>query len=295
MGRPRDRRGTLRGTTYRAPAGLQAARRAGPPRDGLAARARRGMTPAMASAPPAAEPFDRAAWRRQRARAGSDFLAPELAAELAARIAAAGRDFAVAVDLGGSGATGRALTIALDAVPPRGGRGGALVADADRLPLADGSVDLIAALGLHAVNDLPGALILARRALRPDGLFVAAVIGGATLEQVRADLLAAEVALTGRAAARILPMVDPAAAPGLLQRAGFADPVVDVDRLTVRYDSLAGVLRDLRDAGAGNILHGRVPLRRDVLADAARRFATRAEGGRVGVTVEVLYLTGRGR
>ncbi len=172
--------------------------------------------------------------------------------------------------------------------------GVAVVGDPDRLPLGDASVDLIAAFGLHAVGDLPGALILARRALRPGGLFVAALPGGATLAELRADLLAAEVALTGRAAARVLPMVDPAAAPGLLQRAGFADPVAEVDTLTVRYADLAGVLRDLRGAGEGNILAHREPLRRDVLADAARRFAARAEGGRIAVTVQVIYLTGRG-
>jgi hypothetical protein len=90
-------------------------------------------------------------------------------------------------------------------------------------------------------------------------------------------------------------MVDPQAAPGLLQRAGFVDPVVEVDTLTVRYDDLGGVLRDLRGAGAGNILRGREPLRRDVLADAARRFAARAEGGRIAVTVQAIYLAGRGR
>ena len=243
-----------------------------------------------------AEPFDRAARRRQRARVrpGHDFLTRALAADLAARVAVAGRDFAVAVDVGGTGIGGEALTIVVDAVPAPGG-GAALVAEADRLPLADASVDLIAALGLHAVNDLPGALILARRALRPGGMFIAALVGGATLAEVRADLLAAEVALTGRAAARILPMVDPQAAPGLLQRAGFADPVAEVDTLTVRYTDLAGVLRDLRGAGEGNILRDREPLRRDVLADAARRFAERAVDGRVAVTVQVITLTGWAR
>lgn len=255
--------------------------------------------------PPAnlsAEPFDRAAWRRQRARVrpGHDFLDRVLAADLAARVAAAGRRFADAVDCSGSGVAGDELTIVVDAVaarPPAVATTARwhIVADADRLPLADASVDLIAALGLHAVGDLPGALILARRALRPGGLFVAALVGGTTLVEVRADLLAAEVALTGRAAARVLPMVDPQAAPGLLQRAGFADPVAEVDTMTVRYDDLAGALRDLRGAGAGNILHGREPLRRDVLADAARRFGERAVAGRVGVTVQVITLTGWGR
>lgn len=241
-----------------------------------------------------ADPFDRVARRiqRGRARAGGDFLASGFRTELAARMAATGGEFAVAVDIGGSGVRGSERTFAADIVP---GAGIDLVADEDRLPLADGSVDLIGALGFHGVGDLPGALILARRALRPGGLFVAALVGGATLAEVRAELLAAEVDLTGRAAARILPMVDPAAAPGLLQRAGFADPVADVDTLTVRYTDLGGVLRDLRAAGAGNILRGRMPLRRDVLADAARRFGERAVDGRIAVTVQVIYLTGRRR
>ncbi len=240
------------------------------------------------------EPFDRAAWARQRARIrpGHDFIDRALAAELVERIAAADRRFAVAVDIGGSGVTGDDRTIIVDSAPRPGVT---LVGDLDRLPFDAASIDLIGALGLHAVNDLPGALILARRALRRGGLFVAALIGGATLGEVRADLLAAEVAVTGRAAARIMPMVDPVAAPGLLQRAGFTDPVVDVDTLSVRYTDLAAVLRDLRGAGAGNILHAREPLRRDVLADAARRFAARAVDGRIAVTVQVIYLTGRGR
>lgn len=270
--------------------------------------------------PTPGEPFDRAARRQQVARVqpGFDFLSRALAADLSARVTAADRRFDVAVDLGGTGITGDALTIRIDAAMrtpadratgTSGGRDSAadaraapprvksidIVADADRLPIADASVDLIAAFGLHAVGDLPGALILARRALRPGGLFVAAVVGGATLAEVRADFLAAEVAVTGRAAPRVLPMVDPTAAPGLLQRAGFVDPVAEVDTLTIRYDDLASVLRDLRGAGEGNILHGREPLRRDVLADAAARFAARAIDGRIAVTVQVITLTGRGR
>lgn len=251
-------------------------------------------------------------------RPGHDFLRQALADDLAARVAAAGRRFDIAVDVGGTGVTGDALTIRVDAAARSGaGRvgtaGGAaragaadvsaadpresnpIVADADRLPIGDASVDLIAAFGLHAVGDLPGALILARRALRPGGLFVAALVGGTTLSEVRADLLAAEVALTGRAAPRVLPMVDPSAAPGLLQRAGFIDPVAEIDTLAIRYHDLSAVLRDLRGAGEGNILRGREPLRRDVLADAARRFALRAVDGRIAVTVQVITLTGRGR
>jgi len=235
-----------------------------------------------------ADPFDRAARRRQQRRAVPGFLHAAMAEEVAARVTAAGRGFDLALDIGGTGVRGRVATWALD-VAPRPGV--AVVADPDRLPVADGSVDLIAAFGLHAAGDLPGALILARRALAPGGLFVAALPGGASLAELRADLLAAEVALTGRAAARVMPTVDPAAAPALLQRAGFADPVVEVDRLTVRYADPWGLLRDLRTAGEGNILSAREPLRRDVLADAARRFAARADG-RVAVTAEILYLTG---
>ena len=222
------------------------------------------MVSPVSPSPPGADPFDRTARRAQRRRAipGADFLARELAAELAARVAVAGPSFAIVADIGGSGVVGDVQTVRID-VAATGGVG--LIADEDRLPLADGSVDLVAAL-----------------------------VGGTTLAEVRADLLAAEVAVTGRAAARVLPMVDPAAAPGLLQRAGFADPVVEVDTLTLRYDDLGGVLRDLRAAGAGNILRGREPLRRDVLTDAAARFAARAVGGRVAVTVQVIYLTGRG-
>ncbi len=265
-------------------------------------------SPGIASA--SGEPFDRAARRRQvaRVRPGHDFLQQDLAADLAARVAAADRRFDIAVDIGGTGVTGDALTIRIDVTADsRAGRAEtagavgervgspAVVADADRLPIADASVDLIAAFGLHAVGDLPGALILARRALRPGGLFVAALVGGTTLAEVRADLLAAEVALTGRAAPRVLPMVDPAAAPGLLQRAGFFDPVAEIDTMTIRYDDLAAALRDLRGAGEGNILRGREPLRRDVLADATTRFMTRAVDGRIAVTVQIITLTGWGR
>ena len=119
-----------------------------------------------------------------------------------------------------------------------------VVADEDRLPFADASFDLVVSVGgLASVSDLPGALAQMRRVLRPDGLFVAAFVGGMTLAELRADLLEAEVALTGRAAARTAPMVEAQAAAGLLQRAGFAMPVADVERLTVRYGSLCAAAR----------------------------------------------------
>lgn len=252
----------------------------------------------MTGPPPIAEPFDRAARRRQRARASgsADFLRAAIADDLRARIAALERHFGAVLDIGGSGIAGD-LTVALDPslrVVARAQCG--VAADEDRLPFADASFDLIAsAAALHGVNDLPGALIQARRALRTGGIFVAGFFGGASLSELRADLLAAESDLTGRAAGRISPMVDTEMAAGLLQRAGFADPVAEIDTLTVRYDDLFALLRDLRAMGEGNILRSRVPLRRDVLTDTARRFGERADTGRIAVTVQVIYLTGHTR
>ncbi|QYE35048.1 methyltransferase domain-containing protein [Polymorphobacter sp. PAMC 29334] len=246
-------------------------------------------------APAAAEPFDRAARRQQRGRADgtADFLRAAIAAELVDRVQALDRKFAQVLDIGRTGITGSDLTVALEPSPQMAIQPISVAGDEDRLPFAESSFDLIAsAAALHGVNDLPGALIQARRALRPDGLFVAGFFGGTSLSELRADLLAAEVELTGRAAGRILPMVDTDMAAGLLQRAGFADPVAEVDMIMVRYDDMFAVLRDLRAMGEGNILHGRAPLRRDVLAHAARRFAARAQAGRIAVTVQVIYLTG---
>lgn len=249
-----------------------------------------------------AEPFDRAVRRRQRGRARlgeHGFLLDALADELVARLD--GRRFARVLELGAHDGRllarlGAAFGVALEAAEARlaGAPGCRVVADEDRLPFADNSFELVASLGsLHSVNDLPGALVLARRALVPGGLFMAAFAGGLSLAEERADWLAAEVALTGRAAARLSPMVDASAAAGLLQRAGFIDPVVDVETLGLRYASLGRALDELRGMGEGNCLARRAPLRRDVLAAAAARFAARAEAdGRTQATVQILWLRG---
>lgn len=235
--------------------------------------------------------FDRRA-RRAHARradlAAHGFLRDALADGIVDRLSVVRRDFARALDIGG--AMGARLPGAIRC----GIAQGDVIADEDRLPFADASFDLIVSAGvLQGVGDLPGALLLARRILVPDGLFVASFFGGATLAEVRADILAAEIAVTGRAAARTHPAVDPREAGALLQRAGFALPVADRDTLTVRYDNLFALLADVRGMGEGNALSGRVPLRRDVLADAAARFAARAgPDGRIGVAVEVVTLTG---
>ena len=238
-----------------------------------------------------AEPFDRALRRRRHAQTrleDADFLHAAMADEVLARIAGVSRDFTLVLDLGGPrpvwpGAVRQALA------PPA-----TLVADEDRLPFADASFDLVVSVGgLSSVSDLPGALAQIRRVLRPDGLFIAAFAGGMTLAELRGDLLEAEVAVTGRAAARTAPMVEAQAAAGLLQRAGFAMPVSDVDRLTVRYTGLGRLLDDLAAMGARSPLQSRAPLRRDVLADAARRFAERADGqGKTAISVDILHLAG---
>ncbi|MFZ4688130.1 MAG: class I SAM-dependent methyltransferase [Polymorphobacter sp.] len=240
------------------------------------------------------DPFDRALRRRRHAAAQAgfaraDFLHAVMADELRARVAEVARDFAAVLDLGGPsrvwpGATRLALAPG-DAD---------VVGDEDRLPFADASFDLvISAGGLASVGDLPGALVQARRVLRPDGLFVAAFVGGMTLAELRADLLDADIAATGGAAARIAPMVEAQAAAGLLQRAGFAMPVADLERLTVRYGSIFALLEDLTLMGARSVLASRSSLRRAALADAATRFAARSDAdGKTAVTVEILHLAG---
>ena len=241
-----------------------------------------------------AEPFDRALRRRRHAatRAGfaaADFLHAAMADEVRGRVASVARDFADILDLGGPARLHPcAIRMGLAAGDVD------LVADEDRLPFADASFDLVmSAGGLASVSDLPGALAQVRRVLRPDGFFAAAFVGGMTLAELRADLIEADVAKTGGAAARTAPMVEAQAAAGLLQRAGFAMPVADVERLTVRYGSIAALFEDLTLMGARSPLASRSPMRRDVLADAAARFAARAApDGKTAVTVEVIHLAG---
>jgi SAM-dependent methyltransferase len=242
--------------------------------------------------------FDRRVRRRHAERAAPtlakhDFLRHALADDLADRLTGIARKFERVLDLGGTMGDRIAAPL-LVRCGLVAATGLSVVGDEDRLPFADASFDLIVSAGvLQGVGDLPGALLLARRALVPDGQLIASFFGGATLGELRADLLAAESDLTGRAAARIAPMVDPREAAALLQRAGFALPVADVDTLVVKYDSLFALIADVHGTGDGNALADRVPLRRDVLADAARRFGERADAaGRVAVTVQVITLAG---
>ena len=178
------------------------------------------------------------------------------------------------------------------------GRGGArVVLDEERLPFAPASLDLaVSLLAMQWTNDLPGALIQIRRALREGGLFLGAVFGGATLNELRHSLLTAEAELRGGAGLRVSPFMDPVDGAGLLQRAGLAEPVTDVDRVTVRYAHPLRLLQDLRRMGETNALfdRDRRPLSRTVLARAFEVYAERfgLSDGRVPATFEIVTLTG---
>lgn len=167
--------------------------------------------------------------------------------------------------------------------------------DEDRLPFADGSFDLAVSVGvLDSVNDLPGALTLIRRILRPDGLFLAALAGAGSLPKLRSAMLAAD-ALGGTASPRIHPQIDIRAAGDLLMRAGFALPVVDCECVTVRFPDLMALVSDLRSLGSTNVLaaRGKVPLGRHALAAALADFAAAADpDGKTAERFELLYLIG---
>jgi len=164
------------------------------------------------------------------------------------------------------------------------------------LSMPDGSQDLIVSLmSLHWANDLPGALAQIRRALRPDGLFLGALLGAGTLKELRAVLTQAELEVRGGAQARVSPFADGYDGAALLQRAGFALPVSDVDRLTVRYSDLYALVRDLRAMGETNALAGAIrPMTRGMLARAAELYAGRfgEADGRIPATFEIIHLAG---
>lgn len=250
------------------------------------------------------EIFDRSRRRLRRDRAAPgfgahDFLHARMADELLDRLDAIKRPFARALDLGClDGRIARMLRArGIDCVAADPGfrfaaAAGGVQCDEDRLPFADNSFDLIVACGgLESVNDLPGALLLIRRCLRPDGLFLGAMIGAGSLSALRTALIGSE---PERAVARIHPQIDVRSAGDLLARAGFAMPVADGERVTVRYRAFGALLADLRGAGATNILAGPIsPLGREALARAADSFEAMAEpDGKVGETIEIVHLLG---
>lgn len=244
-------------------------------------------------------PFDPALRRRRHARAAATFgaaafLHDRMAEDLRDRAAMIARPFADVLDLGGPRAVWPAGDGVVRAALAAEAGARVVVADEDRLPFADASFDLVvSAGGLATVNDLPGALAGVRRVLRPDGLFIASFIGGMSLVELRSCLIEAEAERGGSVGRHTAPMVEAAQAPGLLTRAGFAMPVADIDRISLRYASLFGLFDDLSAMGARSVLAARRPLRRDVLMAAAARFAAMADpDGKTGVTIEILHVAG---
>jgi SAM-dependent methyltransferase len=168
--------------------------------------------------------------------------------------------------------------------------------DAQEILRPEGPFDLAVSLfSLQAINDLPGALVQIRRCLKPDGLFLGALLGGASLSELRAAFAQAEIATRGGVSPRVAPFADVRDLGGLLQRGCFALPVADVERLTVRYRDFSSLVRDLRAHGLTNILGERSkhPLRRDTLAALLAYYASHhAEEGKLLARFETLYLTG---
>lgn len=209
------------------------------------------------------------------------------------RLATVTRRFADVLDLGccdGGFALPGAGIARCDAGFAFAAAAGGVQADEDRLPFADASFDLVVSAGvLDSVNDLPGALTLARRALRPDGLFLAAFVGAGSLATLRRCLREVE----GGGVARLHPQVDVRAAGDLLVRAGFALPVADAEGVTVRYPGVGRLLADLRGMAGSNLLPGRRPLTRTTLARLDAAFTAQADAdGRTAERFEILFLTG---
>jgi SAM-dependent methyltransferase len=257
--------------------------------------------------------FDRALLTRRRNRiaAGAstvDFLLQRVAEDFVVRLGAVNRQFPLVLDLGAHhGVLGRHVGtlpgvqtvvsaelspgLLAQCPPPR------VLADEEFLPFRDGIFDLvISGLSLQLVNDLPGTLLQIRRILKPDGLFLAAVLGGQTLTELRSAFLEAEGELEGGASPRVAPFADTRDYGSLLQRAGFALPVTDSDTVVVTYRTPLALIRELKAMGASNMLteRRRTPLRRETLARAAAIYEARCgrADGRVAATFEIITLTG---
>ena len=259
--------------------------------------------------------FDRKLLRARRARfaheiAAREFLLAHVAREIAERVELMLRPFPLALDLGAyHGLLGRRVAelpsvgtmiyaesaFAFAALCPRP----ALVCDEDLLPLKEASLNLVVSgLALHRVNDLPGALIQIRRALVPDGLFIAALLGAGALSELREALIEAEAETQGGASPRVAPFGDVREYGALLQRAGFALPVADAEALSVLYPGPHEVMREVRALGGGNVLlaRSRRPLSRQMLARAEDIYRERhsTPDGRVKASFDIVYLSGWG-
>lgn len=250
--------------------------------------------------------FDRRArrlYRNRAARSGGDaFVHAHAFDEALERLGYVKRTFQRALLLGCRDASWRARleqvvgkVVVADPSPVAARAAHGVAADEDRLPFADGAFDLVLAVGtLDGVDDLPGALLLIRRALRADGLLLAAMAGAGSLPRLKAAMLAGDAAGAGGAAARLHPAIDVRTAGDLLARAGFALPVADVESLDVSYRDLFTLIRDVRAHGGGNALarRSRVPISRTALFAAGADFASHARDGRTIERVEILHLSG---
>jgi SAM-dependent methyltransferase len=240
--------------------------------------------------------------RSEKAFAGADFLHARAADNAVHSLEAMLRDWPEAADLSAhpgpfaAALAGSSAAARVGPVKATTDRAVRAAPGAAPLDLPDQSQDLIVSLmSLHWANDLPGALTQIRRALKPDGLFIGTLLGAGTLKELRAVLTEAELEARGGAQARVSPFADGFDGAALLQRAGFALPVSDVDRLTVRYRDLFALVRDLRAMGETNVLAGPVrPLNRSILMRAAALYAERfgEPDGRLPATFEIVHLAG---
>lgn len=257
--------------------------------------------------------FDRDLLRQRRERvqeemAGVDFLLERAALEVDERLDLVLRDFPVVLDLGaGHGLMASRLTarsdvelvIAADhSAALLQGLSGVkkMICDEEALPICEASVNLVTSiLSLHFVNDLPGALIQIRRALKPDGLFMAALPGGQTLIELRTAFMMAEEEILGGVSPRVAPMADVKDYGALLQRAGFSLPVVDSDIVNVTYESPLKLMQELRLMGAGNVLTDRLkkPMSRRLLQRVIEIYHEEfSVDGRINATFEIIHMSG---
>ena len=250
--------------------------------------------------PPKTPPalFDRALLqarqRRARTLGAATFLLDRVTQEMVERLEAVNRNFRDVVDVW---TPGDELSTALRARFPSVLHVAPSEASEETLPFALGSLDLVvSALAFQFVNDLPGVLTQIRRALRPDGLLLAAMLGGDSLTELRQSFAAAEAECEGGVSPHVVPFADLRDIGGLIQRAGLALPVTDVDRLTVRYDNAFALMRDLRRMGATNVLLERrhTPTRRATMLRMAELYAERFADadGRIRATFDLVWLLG---
>jgi SAM-dependent methyltransferase len=240
--------------------------------------------------------FDRALLRTRQRRANAlgaeTFLLDRVATELAERLAAVLRTFERAADIGTpADALQRALTGKVESIDH------IEIGDDEVIRVPDASINLaVSALALQFVNDLPGVLVQLRRALKPDGLLLAAMIGGDSLTELRQAFAQAESEIEGGLSPRVAPFADLRDLGGLLQRAGFTLPVIDSERITVRYATVFNLMHDLRRMGATNVLveRRRAALRRTTLLRMAEIYGERFADpdGRLRATFEIVWLSG---